>query len=71
MKTTVLLAVLAAMVIAVPAKDGFEVVARADADCGWCTGEYDFCAKYGHTEGQEGCLQTCREHVCHRNPELP
>lgn len=24
----------------------------------------------GHTQGQEGCKQTCREHVCHRTPEV-
>lgn len=22
----------------------------------------------GHSRGQEGCKQTCREHVCHRAP---
>ncbi|KAF1850782.1 uncharacterized protein K460DRAFT_361548 [Cucurbitaria berberidis CBS 394.84] len=30
---------------------------------------YDFCVKNGHSTGQTGCTQTCREHVCHRNPE--
>lgn len=24
----------------------------------------------GHTRGQEGCKQTCREHVCHRTPKV-
>lgn len=24
----------------------------------------------GHTRGQEGCKQSCREHVCHRTPEV-
>ncbi|KZM22478.1 uncharacterized protein EKO05_0000807 [Ascochyta rabiei] len=38
-------------------------------DCGYCTGMLDFCFKNGHTQGQEGCKQTCREHVCHRTPE--
>ncbi|CAO2653785.1 Nn.00g031960.m01.CDS01 [Neocucurbitaria sp. VM-36] len=51
--------------LAPPLKD--EVMARAD--CGWCTSMYDFCVHNGHSAGQTGCMQTCREHVCHRNPE--
>ncbi|KAF2628973.1 hypothetical protein BU25DRAFT_447489 [Macroventuria anomochaeta] len=39
-------------------------------DCNYCTGMLDFCFKNGHTQGQEGCKQTCREHVCHRTPEV-
>ncbi|KAF3052293.1 hypothetical protein E8E11_004221 [Didymella keratinophila] len=38
-------------------------------DCGFCTGMFDFCVQNGHTRGQEGCKQSCREHVCHRTPE--
>ncbi|KAF3041934.1 hypothetical protein E8E12_007940 [Didymella heteroderae] len=38
-------------------------------DCGYCTGMLGFCLQNGHTRGQEGCKQTCREHVCHRTPE--
>ncbi|KAF1361505.1 hypothetical protein EJ07DRAFT_112131 [Lizonia empirigonia] len=49
------------------------LIARAPEgtiDCGYCTGMLDFCFKNGHTQGQEGCKQTCREHVCHRTPEV-
>ncbi|KAH9880353.1 hypothetical protein IAQ61_000644 [Plenodomus lingam] len=43
-----------------------DLVSR-DTDCGACTRLYDFCVKNGHTKGQTGCMQTCREHVCHVN----
>ncbi|KAH6629514.1 hypothetical protein C7974DRAFT_394649 [Boeremia exigua] len=59
---------------AVPAVQAAPEVAVRNApqsiiDCNYCTGMLDFCFQNGHTSGQEGCKQTCREHVCHRKPE--
>ncbi|KAJ4363829.1 hypothetical protein N0V95_000897 [Ascochyta clinopodiicola] len=66
--------ILSSVVSAVPALQVLpELVARdtpeGTIDCGYCTGMLDFCFQNGHTRGQEGCKQTCREHVCHRTPE--
>ncbi|KAF2127599.1 hypothetical protein P153DRAFT_387341 [Dothidotthia symphoricarpi CBS 119687] len=44
--------------------------ATAVPDCNSCTSLLEFCFKNGHTPGQTGCLQTCREHVCHRTPAV-
>ncbi|KAJ4988443.1 hypothetical protein SVAN01_06060 [Stagonosporopsis vannaccii] len=44
-------------------------VAKGTIDCNYCIGMLNFCFENGHSTGQEGCKQTCREHVCHRTPE--
>ncbi|CAE7026645.1 hypothetical protein PTTW11_04113 [Pyrenophora teres f. teres] len=42
-------------------------LAVRDATCNVCFAQYNFCTRNGHTQGQEGCKQTCAEHVCHVN----
>ncbi|KAI8941708.1 hypothetical protein NX059_002916 [Plenodomus lindquistii] len=70
---TFFLALFATMVAALdflpgesPDADALELTARA-TDCDACTRSYNFCVDNGHTEGQTGCKQTCREHVCYQN----
>jgi len=53
-------------VTALSSPAGAAVAARG-LDCRACTRSYDFCIKNGLTEGQTGCMQTCREHVCFQN----
>ncbi|KAL6704907.1 hypothetical protein ACN47E_007452 [Coniothyrium glycines] len=65
--TQVLLALLVTCTVAVAAPQALDHIKR-DVDCAHCHGMYDFCAKNGHTPGQTGCLTTCREHVCAKDP---
>ncbi|OAL47538.1 hypothetical protein IQ07DRAFT_682365 [Pyrenochaeta sp. DS3sAY3a] len=65
----ILFAALATAALAAPAECAPDVLARDGIDCSRCIGLYDFCVKNGHTKGQEGCMVTCREHVCHRHRE--
>ncbi|KAF7447347.1 hypothetical protein A1F94_006483 [Pyrenophora tritici-repentis] len=49
-----------------PLNTAFSIVVR-DANCDACFEQYKFCQRNGHTDGEEGCNQTCAEHVCHMN----
>ncbi|KAF1913001.1 hypothetical protein BDU57DRAFT_541692 [Ampelomyces quisqualis] len=50
------------------AATGAHVLGR-DVNCADCTARFKFCYDNGRTKGQEGCAQTCAEHVCHQTPE--
>lgn len=63
---SLILALPVALVTAISPPSSIAVAADG-FDCSACTRSYDFCVKNGHTKGQEGCLQTCREHVCFKN----
>ncbi|KAH8723671.1 hypothetical protein GQ44DRAFT_773817 [Phaeosphaeriaceae sp. PMI808] len=60
--TTLLLA-LGALVVATPEQ------LKIAVNCDSCISRYKSCFENGHTHGQTGCAQTCREHVCHQTAE--
>ncbi|KAF2821187.1 hypothetical protein CC86DRAFT_411485 [Ophiobolus disseminans] len=66
--TTTLILTLGALIVATEL-DAPEDSTSESISCDTCHENYEFCARNGRTKGQEGCERTCREHVCHRNPE--